>query len=164
MPTSTFAEFAQRADYSLLDGLVADPQASADGQDHRPRQVFSGHYVPVTPTPLPEPEYVAHSRSLFEELDLGEALAHDDAFRRLFSGDIGAATGAMRPHGWATGYALSIYGTEYTQQCPFGTGNGYGDGRAISVFEGLFNGRRWELQLKGGDPGTAPTRVRSIPM
>jgi len=26
--------------------------------------------------------------------------------------------------GWATGYALSIYGTEYTQQCPFGTGNG----------------------------------------
>ena len=48
----------------------------------------------------------------------------------------------MSPFGWATGYALSIYGTEYTQQCPFGTGNGYGDGRAISVFEGLFNGKR----------------------
>jgi hypothetical protein len=58
----------------------------------------------------------------------------------------------MRPVGWATGYALSIYGTEYTQQCPFGTGNGYGDGRAISVFEGLFNGKRWEMQLKGGGP------------
>ena len=58
----------------------------------------------------------------------------------------------MPSFGWATGYALSIYGTEYTQQCPFGTGNGYGDGRAISVFEGLFNGKRMEMQLKGGGP------------
>ena len=54
--------------------------------------------------------------------------------------------------GWATGYALSIYGTEYNQQCPFGTGNGYGDGRAISVFEGLLNEKRWEMQLKGSGP------------
>ncbi len=150
--TSTFAEFAQRADYSLLDSLQADPQASADGQDHRPRQVFSGHYVPVRPTPLPAPELVAHSSTLFHELGLSDALAHDDQFLRLFSGDISVATGPMRPFGWATGYALSIYGTEYTQQCPFGTGNGYGDGRAISVFEGVFNGQRWEMQLKGGGP------------
>jgi len=150
--TTTFEAFAQRADYSLLDRLQADPQASSDGRDHRPRQVFSGHYVPVTPTPLPAPEYVAHSRALFQELGLSDGLAHDEQFRRLFSGDIGVATGPMRPHGWATGYALSIYGTEYNQQCPFGTGNGYGDGRAISVFEGLFKGRRWELQLKGGGP------------
>jgi uncharacterized protein YdiU (UPF0061 family) len=114
--------------------------------------VFSGHYVPVTPTPLPQPEYVAHSSSLFAELGLSDALAHDDAFRRFFSGDSTVASGAMRPHGWATGYALSIYGTEYTQQCPFGTGNGYGDGRAISIFEGVFEGQRWELQLKGGGP------------
>ena len=152
MPTTTFAEFTQRADYSLLDSLQADPQASGDGQDHRPRQVFSGHYVPVKPTPLPEPEYVAHSPALFEELGLSDGLAHDEAFRRLFSGDISVAREPMRPYGWATGYALSIYGSEYIQQCPFGTGNGYGDGRAISVFEGLFNGKRWELQLKGGGP------------
>ncbi|MFM7676243.1 MAG: protein adenylyltransferase SelO family protein [Synechococcus sp.] len=151
-PTTTFAEFAQRADYSLQDSLQPDPQARADGRDHRPRQVFSGHYVPVMPTPLPEPEYGAHSSALFAELGLSEELAHDEQFRRLFSGDSSVATGPMRPHGWATGYALSIYGTEYTQQCPFGTGNGYGDGRAISIFEGLFEGRRWELQLKGGGP------------
>ncbi|MCP9850822.1 YdiU family protein [Cyanobium sp. Morenito 9A2] len=150
--TTSFAEFAQRADYSLLDSLQADPQATGDGHDHRPRQVFSGHYVPVTPTPLPAPEVVAHSRTLFGELGLSDALAHDDQFRRLFSGDITAAQEPMRPYGWATGYALSIYGSEYIQQCPFGTGNGYGDGRAISVFEGVFNGRRWELQLKGGGP------------
>jgi uncharacterized protein YdiU (UPF0061 family) len=108
--------------------------------------------VPVTPTPIPAPEYVAHSRRLFAELGLSDALVHDDAFQRLFSGDSSVATGPMRPFGWATGYALSIYGTEYIQQCPFGTGNGYGDGRAISIFEGLFEGQRWELQLKGGGP------------
>ena len=152
MPKTTFAEFAQRADYSLLDSLQADPQASADGHDHQPRQVFSGHYVPVTPTPLPAPEYLAHSSTFFNELGLSEALAHDERFRRLFCGDITAASEPMRPFGWATGYALSIYGAEYIQQCPFGTGNGYGDGRAISVLEGVFNGRRWELQLKGGGP------------
>ena len=152
MPTTTFAEFAQRADYSLLDGLQEDPQARGDGLDHRPRQVFSGHYVPVTPTPLPVPDYVAHSSTLFEELGLSEALVHDEQFLHLFSGDISVAREPMRPFGWATGYALSIYGAEYIQQCPFGTGNGYGDGRAISIFEGIFNGRRWEMQLKGGGP------------
>jgi len=150
--TTSFAEFAQRADYSLMESLHADPQASGDGDDHQPRQVFSGHYVPVTPTPIPAPEYVAHSETLFNELGLSDALAHDDEFRRLFSGDISVAREPMRPLGWATGYALSIYGTEYIQQCPFGTGNGYGDGRAISVFEGLFKGKRWEMQLKGGGP------------
>jgi len=150
--TTSFAAFALRADYSLLEQLQADPQASADGRDHRPRPVFSGHYVPVTPTPLPQPELLAHSSTLFAELGLSEELAHDERFVRFFSGDISAATEPMRPYGWATGYALSIYGTEYIQQCPFGTGNGYGDGRAISVFEGLFNGNRWELQLKGGGP------------
>lgn len=150
--TTSFAEFAQRADYSLMESLHADPQATVDGDDHQPRQVFSGHYVPVTPTPIPAPEYVAHSKTLFNELGLSDALAHDDEFRRFFSGDISVAREPMRPLGWATGYALSIYGTEYIQQCPFGTGNGYGDGRAISVFEGLFKGKRWEMQLKGGGP------------
>ncbi|MFM7235176.1 MAG: protein adenylyltransferase SelO family protein [Cyanobium sp.] len=149
---TTFGEFAQRADYSLMHVLRADPQATPDGQDHRPRQVFSGHFVPVTPTPLPAPEYVAHSSALFQELGLNEELARDEPFLRLFSGDISVAREPMRPFGWATGYALSIYGSEYIQQCPFGTGNGYGDGRTIAVSEGVFNGSRWEMQLKGGGP------------
>ena len=148
--TTTFEEFAQHANYSLLDSLKADPQATCDGEDHMPRQVFSGHYVPVTPTPLAEPQYVAHSKTLFNELGLSDALAHNEQFRNLFSGNIKAAQAPIRSYGWATGYALSIYASEYIQQCPFGTGNGYGDGRAISVFEGLFNGKRWEMQLKGG--------------
>ena len=148
--TTTFEEFAQHANYSLLDSLTPDPQATWDGDDHMPRQVFSGHYVPVTPTPLAAPKYVAHSKTLFNELGLSDALAQNEQFRNLFSGNIKAAQAPIRGYGWATGYALSIYASEYTQQCPFGTGNGYGDGRAISIFEGLFNGKRWEMQLKGG--------------
>ena len=154
MPSTanTFAAFAQRADYSLLEKLRPDPQATSDGEDHKARQVFSGHWVPVTPTAIPEPEYIAHSSTLFAELGLSDELAHDEQFKRLFSGDITAAAAPMRPYGWATGYALSIYGSEYIQQCPFGTGNGYGDGRAMSIIEGVFEGQRWEMQLKGGGP------------
>ena len=150
--TRTFSEFSKHADYSLLDSLQADPQATEDGDDHLTREIFSGHYVPITPTAIPEPEYIAHSKTLFKELGLSQELALDELFKRLFSGDMTVVQHPMRSVGWATGYALSIYGTEYTQQCPFGTGNGYGDGRAISVFEGLFNGKRWEMQLKGGGP------------
>lgn len=65
---------------------------------------------------------------------------------------------------WATPYALSIMGRRYTNNCPYGTGDGYGDGRAISVGEVLVphgggegggsvyphSASRYELQLKGG--------------
>ncbi|MDC3168860.1 protein adenylyltransferase SelO family protein [Prochlorococcus sp. AH-716-E17] len=152
--TKNFSEFSQLADFSLMNSLNADPQSTKDGKDHRARSVYSGHYVPVAPTPIPEPIYVSHSKTLFEELGLSSELTKDKKFCRFFSGDIEVADYPMPPFGWATGYALSIYGTEYIQQCPFGTGNGYGDGRAISVFEGLFNGKRMEMQLKGG--GTTP--------
>ena len=151
---TTFDEFVRLADYSLMDTLNADPDATGDGDDQRARQVFSGHFVPVKPTPLAEPEYVTHSSTFFNELGLSDELALNAKFRQVFSGDISATHEPMRQVGWATGYALSIYGTEYTQQCPFGTGNGYGDGRAISVFEGILNGQRWEMQLKGG--GSTP--------
>ena len=143
-------ELAPMADYSLMDHLIPDPDATSDGVDHRPRQVFSGHYVPVRPTAIETPEYVAHSEDLFRELGFADSLAQSDDFIRMFSGDLSLVPEPMRKLGWASGYALSIYGNEYTQQCPFQTGNGYGDGRAISVLEAVFNGRRWEMQLKGG--------------
>ena len=149
---TNFEKFVKLADYSLMDTLRADPDGNRNGNDHRPRQVFSGHFVPVTPTPLDAPEYVSHSSSFFAELGLSDELALDESFKQVFSGDLSAVLDPMRSYGWATGYALSIYGTEYTHQCPFRTGNGYGDGRAISIFEGLVNGRRWEMQLKGGGP------------
>lgn len=145
----TLDEFTKHVDYSLLNTLTQDPQSTCDGDDHDPRQVFSGHYVPVTPTPLTAPTYVAHSETLFAELGLDDSLATSKDFTQLFSGDMSDVPAPMKPFGWATGYALSIYGTEYTQQCPFRTGNGYGDGRAISIVEAVLNGKRWEMQLKG---------------
>ncbi|MCG9579127.1 protein adenylyltransferase SelO family protein [Vibrio tubiashii] len=145
-------DLAKATDYSLLNSLVPDPDATEDGLDFYPRQVFSGHYVPVMPTPIADPVYIAHSQKLFRELGLDDRLAKTEAFKQLFSGDVTNVPAPMRTIGWATGYALSIFGNEYIDQCPFKTGNGYGDGRAVSVFEGVLNGKRWEMQLKGGGP------------
>lgn len=147
---ATLGDLANLASYSLVDTLNCDPDATANGVDHAPRQVFTGHFVPVNPTPIQEPEYVAHSQTFFHELGFTDSMAHSADFMRMFSGDLSHVPAPMRKIGWATGYALSIFGTEYTQQCPFQTGNGYGDGRAVSVLEAVINGQRWEMQLKGG--------------
>jgi len=147
---STLDDLARLVNYSFMDTLKCDPDANANGIDHSPRQVFSGHYVIVKPTPIAEPEYIAHSKTFFHELGFADSLAESADFMRVFSGDLSQVPQPMRKAGWATGYALSIFGTEYTQQCPFQTGNGYGDGRAVSVIEAVINGQRWEMQLKGG--------------
>jgi uncharacterized protein YdiU (UPF0061 family) len=147
---SSLDDLAACADYSLMDSLSCDPDATDNGVDHAPRQVFSGHYVPVAPTPIRQPAYIAHSKDFFHELGLADSLAQSDDFMRMFSGDLSQVPPPLRKRGWATGYALSIFGTEYYQQCPFQTGNGYGDGRAISVLEAVIGDRRWEMQLKGG--------------
>ena len=146
----TLDDLMALADYSLMDTLSADPEATEDGVDHDPRQVFSGHFVPVNPTPIEDPKYIAHSKNFFNELGFSNALATSEDFMRMFSGDTSHLPEPMSRLGWATGYALSIYGTEYYEQCPFKTGNGYGDGRAMSIFEGVINAKRWEMQLKGG--------------
>ncbi len=153
---STLEDLAKLANYSLMDTLNCDPDAkengdgNGNGADHAPRQVFSGHYVPVKPTPIESPEYVAHSKHFFRELGFADSMAESDDFIQMFSGDLSHVPEPIGKVGWATGYALSIFGTEYFQQCPFQTGNGYGDGRAISVLEAVIKGRRWEMQLKGG--------------
>jgi len=147
---TTLDELSKFANYSFVESLNSDPESKNSGVDHDPRQVLSGHYVTVNPTPIEDPDYVAHSSSLFNELGLSDELAHDNGFIALFSGDAANVPKPMHTYGWATGYALSIFGTEYFQQCPFQTGNGYGDGRAISVLEVMINNQHWEMQLKGG--------------
>jgi|NOAtaT_6_FD_contig_121_289412_length_2501_multi_7_in_0_out_0_1 uncharacterized protein YdiU (UPF0061 family) len=138
------------------------------------RQVFNGHYVLVKPTALRNPRLVAYSRDMAQKL----GLSHDDVsspeFVQFFSGTTDLEQ--TRAQTWATPYALSIMGQRYLSNCPFGTGNGYGDGRAISIGEVLLMkpsthpllidnstpnvvdqellGQRWELQLKGA--GTTP--------
>ena len=146
----TLYDLAQLANYSLVDRLYSDPDSKVNAEDYLPRQVFSGHYVPVNPTPIDSPIYIAHSKNFFDELGFCHSLATSEDFIRMFSGDNSQLPEPLRKIGWATGYALSIYGTEYYEQCPFKTGNGYGDGRAISILEAVINGKRWEMQLKGG--------------
>src|SRR5690554_7469299 len=100
---TTLNDLAKLADYSLMDSLNCDPDATPDGHDHAPRQVFSGHYVPVAPTPIENPEYVAHSFSLFRELGFADDLAKSDDFVRMFSGDLSFVPAPMRKVGWACG-------------------------------------------------------------
>ena len=146
----TLNDLAKTVDYSLMNTLNSDPQATQNGVDHNPRQVFSGHFVPVNPTAIKNPQYITHSKTFFNELGFDDSLATSPDFISMFSGDISNVPEPMSKVGWACGYALSIFGTEYYQQCPFQTGNAYGDGRAVSVLEAVINGKRWEMQLKGG--------------
>ena len=127
----TFDELAKLSDYSFVKKLNSDPDAKFNADNKLPREVFSGHYVPVSPTAIKEPIYISHSETFFKELGFSENLIKSDDFIKMFSGDISNISNLSQNIGWATGYALSIYGTEYYAQCPFQTGNGYGDGRAI---------------------------------
>ena len=145
----TFEELVKLSDYSFLEKLNSDPDVKFNGDNKLSREVFSGHYVPVQPTPIKEPIYISHSANFFKELGFSKTLINSDDFIKMFSGDMSNISNLEQNIGWATGYALSIYGTEYYAQCPFQTGNGYGDGRAISILEAVINGKRWEFQLKG---------------
>lgn len=145
----SFEELLELKNYSFINNLNPDPHTKLNKDNRFAREVFSGHYVEVEPTEIKEPIYVAHSKNFFEELGFSEDLLSSDDFIKLFSANISNISRKDDIKSWATGYALSIYGTEYYSQCPFQTGNGYGDGRAISVFEALINDKKWEFQLKG---------------
>ena len=43
--TRTFSEFAKQADYSFMDSLKPDPQATDDGDDHLTREVFLDNHI-----------------------------------------------------------------------------------------------------------------------
>lgn len=133
---------------SWIARLNADPETAAHQPNKTSRQVKSGHYVLVKPDPLLEPWLVATSSNMLQALGLDKTVTADPRFARVFSGDIGLLS---KFQGWATPYALSIRGQEMYENCPFGNGNGYGDGRAISIAEVVnpASSLRWELQLKG---------------
>jgi uncharacterized protein YdiU (UPF0061 family) len=163
-PPLSFTDLMQRAHPAFLRNLAPDPEQARHAPNKTARQVKSGHYVELHPTSLPAPRYVIHSRAFFQALGLADEVASDPVFMQFFTGDLDSGLEAanaagvsstVRASGWATGYALSIYGQEMVSNCPFRTGNGYGDGRAISVLEVLLaDGQPWEFQLKGG--GTTP--------
>ena len=144
------AYVAAQKDHSLVAQLREAPRAASDRSNKHSRQVRSGHFVSVVPTPLPSPRLITYNAALADDLGISEAAAQSAAFTAFFAGELGD-DGA---EGWSTPYALTIYGQEMYQNCPFANGNGYGDGRATSVLEVVVGERRWELQLKGS--GTTP--------
>ena len=124
--------------------FAALPDDYDENQMKRP--IYNGHYVRVLPTPLPNPRLILSSSNVATELlGLSETHVSSPEFLQWVSGD-GPSLGLNDT--WATPYALSIAGTRYTSNCPYGTGDGYGDGRAISLGE-LHN---HEIQLKGSGP------------
>jgi uncharacterized protein YdiU (UPF0061 family) len=112
-----------------------------DTDDNRnKRRVFNGHYVLVQPTGLPNPRMVTYSKDVAKNvLKMTKTQVESDDFLQFVSGNL------TLQEAWATPYALAIMGERYTNNCPFGTGDGYGDGRAIVI--GELHGH--ELQLKG---------------
>jgi len=109
----TFEELSNLGDYSFIKNLNCDPNSKLNGDNKSPREIFSGHYVLVTPTPIKNPIYISHSQKFFEELGFSEALTNSEDFIKMFSGDMHNISKLTQNIGWATGYALSIYGTEY---------------------------------------------------
>jgi len=135
-------------DYSWINQLTPEFDMKLPQENKSMRPVFNGHYVHVNPTPLKNPRLVAYSPDVAHDLlQLSEEDVKSDEFARFFSGDVKVAAakaggsdsdgGGNVPQTWATPYALSIMGTRYTSNCPYGTGDGYGDGPAVSVGEVL---------------------------
>jgi len=130
---------------SWIEQLSPESNPLPPHENRSMRQVTNGHYVLVQPTPLRNPHLIAYSQELANSLGLSEEQVKSTEFTAFFSGQT-----ADLPT-WATPYALSIMGKRYNTNCPFGNGNGYGDGRAISIGETAMP-NKWEFQLKGGGP------------
>lgn len=110
--------------------------------NRKQRPVYNGHYVKVDPIGLKQAQMVWYSPDVAQELGIREHMENPVMLEYL-SGNL-----VIPETSYASAYALSIMGKKYTHNCPYGTGDGYGDGRAIAI--GEFNDR--ELQLKGAGP------------
>jgi uncharacterized protein YdiU (UPF0061 family) len=119
-----------------LPGEPADPNADPAAPP-RPRQVLGAAWSRVRPTPVADPQLLAHSREMAAALGFSEGdVAHPD-FAAVFGGN--ALMDGMDP--WAACYGGHQFGVWAGQ---------LGDGRAISLGEVRTGaGERWELQLKG---------------
>lgn len=124
--------FQLRFDNRFVRELPGDPL-----HNKLPRQVAGACWSPVFPTPVAQPQLLAHSPEVAELLGLSEELTATPEFAQVFGGN--RLVQGMQPY-------AACYGGHQ-----FGHWAGQlGDGRAITLGETV-NGRgeRWELQLKG---------------
>ena len=172
---SWVSQLSSETKENRLKSKQKTPQDNGISNDVK-RPVYNGHFVPVRPAPLSNPRLIIHSPDMAQELNLHLDDVQSEAFVKFFSGDVDGAFKVREEtkdqaegnadidinvdvQTWATPYALSIMGRRYTSNCPFGTGDGYGDGRAISIGEVAVAqtshphaSSRYELQLKGAGP------------
>jgi len=130
---------------NILSSLEYDYEQDKYRPNQSSREVKSGHYVLVHPTPIMNPLLLHYSHNLIQKLHIPSSFFNESPILDFLSGN----TKSFTKKTWATPYALSIYGQEMISNCPFGTGNGYGDGRAISIGVFYVNRKQYEFQLKG---------------
>lgn len=140
--STSLAEWLGRVDNSWVRDL--ESESGFPPSDLRmPRQVLDGHWVRAVPTALEDEYVVACSHEVMGLVGLWNGSCANEDVARFFSG------GGPRVESWSTPYSLSIYGQEVVPERAGPRGDGYGDGRAISVAEIVVGGHRWEVQLKG---------------
>jgi len=126
---------ALKFDNRFIAELPGDPE-----EGPRRRQVHGACWSRVLPTPVRQPQLLAHSPEVAELLGIAEADIHTPEFAQVFAGN--QLLEGMEPY-------AACYGGHQ-----FGHWAGQlGDGRAINLGEVInARGGRWELQLKGAGP------------
>lgn len=122
-------------DNSFIRELPEDPQ-----RDNFRRQVQNACYSKVLPEKVSNPQLVAYSREVADDIGLSESSCNSKLFTSVFVGN--SLLADMDP------FAMCYGGHQ------FGNWAGQlGDGRAINLGEVISkNGRRHVLQLKGAGP------------
>ena len=127
----TLQKWSAFQDPTWYNQLRPDPETDANAPNHKSRQVRAGHYVPVKPVPLPNATSVIINATFAEELGFDKNVTTSSDFVKYFSGD---SEVLPEMKAWCTPYALAIMGSELTDNCPYGNGNGYGDGICFQRF------------------------------
>ncbi|TCS69002.1 uncharacterized protein YdiU (UPF0061 family) [Sulfuritortus calidifontis] len=126
---------ALKFDNRFIAELPGDPE-----EGPRRRQVHGACWSRVLPTPVRQPQLLAHSPEVAALLGIDEAAIQAAEFAEVFGGN--RLIEGMDP------YAACYGGHQFG-----GWAGQLGDGRAIILGETVnAKGERWELQLKGAGP------------
>lgn len=107
-------------------------------------QLGSAFLTYLQPTPLPDPQWVAHNKALAQQLQLPEGLLETDAALQAFTGNT-LLPGSQPYASVYSGHQFGVWAGQL------------GDGRAICLGE---TASGWELQLKGA--GRTPTHAAAM--
>ena len=123
---TNFKDFVQHSiNPTFLRDMEEDIESRKFWPNQTSREVHSGHFVKIKTEPIHSPELVVFSEEMGRDWS-GKSIAKDKKFIQFVSGDVSSACKDIDKENvgvtWATPYALSIYGTPYTDNCPFKSG------------------------------------------